>query len=297
MNPVFYLLAVIAGIITGGLTSMIGASGVMIIVPVLTMLFHVGAHTAIGTSLFVDVIASAVVSYTYFRNGNVELKSGIWIAVSSIAGAQLGSLLASQIQEGSLSALFGVILVLSGIMMFIKAYRKKQDDQEQQNRKIRFAKGWQQIVSSIVIGVGIGIISGMFGAGGGGMILLTLIAVLSYPMHKAIGTSTLIMAMTAFSSTIGYAYRGNLNLPLGCVLSVGAVIGGVIGGRYANKVNEKTLQKVVYSKYGGDIDGEGVAISYYNQSPIRQRWSSLGTKAGRKNEDAVFGSRNNKRSS
>lgn len=85
----------------------------------------------------------------------------------------------------------------------------------------------------------------MLGAGGGGMILITLIVVLAYPMHKAIGTSTLIMAMTALSSTIGYAYRGNLNLQLGCILSVGAIIGGIIGGRYANKVNEKTLSKIV----------------------------------------------------
>jgi len=243
MESTFYLLAIIAGIITGGLTSMIGASGVMIIVPVLTMLYNVETHTAIGTSLFVDVFASITVAYTYFRNGNVELRSGIWIAVASITGAQLGSIFASKINEGPLSLLFGIVLVLSGIMMFIKANSKKQE--EQKPRKVRFEKGWQQIVSSIIIGIGIGIISGMFGAGGGGMILLTLIVVLAYPMHKAIGTSTLIMAMTALSSTIGYARMGNIDFKLGCIISLGAIIGGILGGRYANSVNEKTLQKIV----------------------------------------------------
>jgi len=245
MESTFYLLAIIVGIITGGLTSMIGASGVMIIVPVLTMLYNVETHTAIGTSLFVDVFASITVAYTYFRNGNVELKSGIWIAVASITGAQLGSMFASKINEGPLSLLFGGVLVLSGIMMFIKANSKKPEENEQKPRKVRFEKGWQQIVSSIIIGIGIGIISGMFGAGGGGMILLTLIVVLAYPMHKAIGTSTLIMAMTALSSTIGYARMGNINFKLGCIISLGAIIGGVLGGRYANSVNEKTLQKIV----------------------------------------------------
>ena len=44
MNYIFYLLAIITGLITGGLTSLIGASGVMIIVPVLTMLFHIETH-------------------------------------------------------------------------------------------------------------------------------------------------------------------------------------------------------------------------------------------------------------
>jgi len=51
MNLIFYLLAIITGLITGGLTSLIGASGVMVIVPVLTMLFHVETHTALDRNL------------------------------------------------------------------------------------------------------------------------------------------------------------------------------------------------------------------------------------------------------
>jgi uncharacterized membrane protein YfcA len=242
MNVMFYLLAVAIGVVTGGITSLIGASGVMVIVPVLTMFFHVSAHSAIGTSLFVDVIASITVSYTYFKNGNIEIKSGLWMAVSSIAGAQLGALFSSQIKEGPLSAMFGIILVIAGIGLLIKSYKKKGKEKEP---KAKFTKGWQQIVSSIIIGIGIGILSGLFGAGGGVMILLALIVIMSYPLHKAIGTSTLIMAMTALSSTIGYAYRGNIDLILGCFLSIGAVIGGILGSRYANRVNEKALQKVV----------------------------------------------------
>lgn len=242
MNIAFYLLAIAIGIVTGGITSLIGASGVMVIVPVLTMIFHVNAHSAIGTSLFVDVIASITVSYTYFKNGNIEIKSGIWMALSSIAGAQLGALFSSQIKEGPLSGMFGVILVISGVGLILKSYKQKSEAKES---KIRFTKGWQLITASILIGIGIGILSGLFGAGGGAMILLALVVIMSYPLHKAIGTSTLIMAMTALSSTIGYAYRGNIDLILGCFLSAGAVVGGILGSKYANSVNEKVLQKVV----------------------------------------------------
>ena len=245
MNLAFYLFAVIIGVITGGITSLIGASGVMIIVPILTMLFKVSVHTAIGTSLFVDVIASLTVAYSYYKNGNMELKSGIWIALTSIIGAQLGALFASKMGEGNLSSSFGVVLVIAGLSMVRKSYKEKDDSSETVNHFISFKKEWQKILAALFIGLGIGILSGIFGAGGGVMILLALIMLMSFPLHKAIGTSTLIMAITALSSTIGYAARGKIDFALGSFLAVGAVLGAILGSRYANKVNEKTLLKIV----------------------------------------------------
>ncbi|MGY0373724.1 sulfite exporter TauE/SafE family protein [Clostridium sp. JNZ J1-5] len=245
MNVIFYLLAIAIGIITGGITSLIGASGVMIIVPILTMLFKVSVHAAIGTSLFVDVIASLTVAYSYYKNGNIELKSGIWIALTSIIGAQLGASLASKMGEGNLSSSFGIVLIIAGFSMIRKSYKEKSNSSDNLSKFIHFEKEWQKIVSALIIGLGIGILSGIFGAGGGVMILLALIVLMSFPLHKAIGTSTLIMAITALSSTIGYAARGNIDLSLGSLISVGAILGGILGSRYANKVNEKTLQKIV----------------------------------------------------
>lgn len=77
------------------------------------------------------------------------------------------------------------------------------------------------------------------------MIFLALIVLLSFSLHKAIGTSTFIMSITAFSSAIGYGIRGNINFILGSFVAAGAVFCGFLGSRYANKVNEKTLQSVV----------------------------------------------------
>lgn len=245
MGFTFYLLAIGIGVITGGITSLIGASGVMIIVPILTMLFKVSVHTAIGTSLFVDVIASLTVAYSYYKNDNIELKSGMWIALTSIIGAQFGALFASKMGEGKLSSCFGVVLILAGLSMIRKSYKEKKDSTDTLAGFIQFKAEWQKIVSALVIGLGIGILSGIFGAGGGVMILLALIVLMSFPLHKAIGTSTLIMAITALSSTVGYGVRGKIDFALGTLISAGAVLGGILGSRYANKVNEKTLQKAV----------------------------------------------------
>lgn len=245
MNLVVYLLAISTGGITGGMASLIGASGVMIIVPILTMFFKVSVHTAIGTSLFVDVIASLTVSYSYYKNGNIDLKSGIWIALTSVIGAQFGAAFASNIGESKLSYSFGIFLVIGGLSMFYDSFKGKNDSLDTLRGFIHFKKEWQKISAVLITGLGIGILSGLFGAGGGVMILIALIVLMSFPLHKAIGTSTLIMSITAFSSAAGYAVRGNINLMLGSFLAVGAVLGGILGSRYANEVNEKTLQGAV----------------------------------------------------
>jgi len=245
VDLVFYLLAIGMGIITGGITSLIGASGVMIIVPILTMVFNVSIHTAIGTSLFVDVIASLTVAYTYYKNGNIELKSGVWITLTSIIGAQFGAFYANRLGEGNLTSSFGIVLVAVGLFMIRNSFKKNRPSADALNKSIRFKKEWQKTLAALMTGLVVGIISGIFGAGGGVMILIALIAIMSFQLHKAIGTSTLIMALTALSSTVGYAARGNIDLVLGSLLATGAVMGGIAGSRYANRINEKTLQKVV----------------------------------------------------
>jgi uncharacterized membrane protein YfcA len=95
------------------------------------------------------------------------------------------------------------------------------------------------------LGFLLGIISGIFGAGGGIMFLLTLIVLLKYPLHKAVGTSTLMMTLTALSGAIGYALNGYVS-PLAFILvGAGSIVGGRIGAVYANKVPEASLSKII----------------------------------------------------
>lgn len=235
-----YIILIIIGLITGSITSLVGASAVTLIVPTLSMLFHVDVHTAIGTSLFVDIITSIVVSYNYYRKGHVELKSALWIAAASIIGAQFGANIANNTKGVTLSGLFGVLLIFSGLN---ELHRSKKNTQT--HKRIHFKHKWGEILTAIAIGIGIGILSGIFGAGGGVMILLALVVILGYPMHMAVGTSTLIMAITAFSSDVGYFMHGHIDFFYGILLSIGAVTGGIIGSKYANKINDKLLSKIL----------------------------------------------------
>jgi uncharacterized membrane protein YfcA len=103
----------------------------------------------------------------------------------------------------------------------------------------------KKIIVSFVLGVVIGVNCGIFGAGGGVLIMMVLIFIFEYQIHSAVGTSTIIMAMTAASATAGYVIQGNINFFDGFVVSFGTIAGGLYGARLANMASEKALTKVV----------------------------------------------------
>ena len=77
MNISMIIVMILIGIFTGIVTGLTGASGVIAVVPLVNMLLNFSIHESIGTSLIVDTIAPLAISYTYYKHGNIDIKSGI----------------------------------------------------------------------------------------------------------------------------------------------------------------------------------------------------------------------------
>jgi hypothetical protein len=243
------------GFVAGIVTGLIGASGVMLIVPVLVMLGFT-VFDAIGVSLFADTVASLVVSWTNYQANNLNLKQGWWIAVGSILGAQLGSYISPNIPEVGLGNSFAIFLFLSALIFWRRgknngsASLEDRLGENDKNNALLALLRKNVIISGLLLGMLVGIISGLLGAGGGVMILLILVFVMGYKVHEGIGTSTFIMAFTAASGALGHAITGNLPAKAALFTALGTVIGGRIAAKYANKVNEAVLSKTVGSIFG-----------------------------------------------
>jgi|SRR6266540_701994 len=101
------------------------------------------------------------------------------------------------------------------------------------------------IVVPIVIGIFIGILSGMVGIGGG--VVLTPILIFGYHMtqHKAQGTSlAMLLLPTGFLAFWKYYKAGNADLKLGLLIAVGVFIGGQFGGQWAQQISDTGLRKI-----------------------------------------------------
>jgi hypothetical protein len=242
-----YLIYLMIGIAAGVCTGLIGASGVAVTVPALT--------TAIGTSLAVDVVASIIVSSTFNKYGNLNLRQGMYMAVAAVTGAQIASRLAALVPEIGLGRAFGVLLIINGVMFWRRGIQKStavaceispaanNETGEVSERTKPSPPVLRDHILAVILGLGIGTISGFLGAGGGIMILMVLVFVLHYPVHVAIGTSTLIMAFTAASAALGYAWNGYISLPVLIFAGIGTIIGGRSTSAFANKLSEEMLGK------------------------------------------------------
>ena len=248
-------IEILIGLATGLVVGITGASGVLLVVPLLTILMGVSMHTAVGTSLFVDVITPLFVAYSYYKRGNVNMKAALWLAIGAILGAQVGALVANKfIPSGAMNIGFIVFLFVMAITMWVRSGKPPRE-----NQSVRLAEmNTRNRLITFGIGLLLGVNSGLFGAGGGMMFLLVLMVVLKYPTKLAVGTSSLIMAMTAASGTIGYALQGTVDWRVGAIIAVAAVITGLLGARLANKVSEKNPQPHCGSYVCGDRGADGV---------------------------------------
>ena len=238
------VIMLLAGWGAGVVTGLVGASAVVIVTPILITFLGVNPYTAIGISLATDVVASSVSAYTYKKNDNIRIKEGINISVLTVIAAIIGSYLSNFMSATALGGSTGIVIIFMGIS-FIRTPLNERLETFKEKVNLSF---WQdrKILSTIFFGTFIGLMTGIFGAGGGMMILIVLAFIFGYPIHMAVGTSVLIMTFSALSGSISH-FVIEQYIPITDIIicGIGAYIGAVMAANYANIISEKKLSKLI----------------------------------------------------
>lgn len=229
------LYFILLGLLVGAMVGMTGASGVLVMVPFLSSTTLIPMPIILGTSLLVDVIVSFSVTSTYASFKNVKVRGIHWILIGSFLGAQAGSFFVIVIPKSLIISIIAIGMIGFGVRML----NEKKEDENKKETKI--GKTWQMLLWGIVVGL----TTGLFGAGGGVMTFLMLRYFLKFSTKQAIGTSTLIMLITAIFGVSGYYLNENLDINLGFKIGVPAFVMGIIISFVANKTKEKMLNNVI----------------------------------------------------
>lgn len=120
MNLSFIVFLVIIGLLAGLFSGLLGVGGGLVMIPLMVVLLGYSQHEAQGTSLAVLAIpVTFLAAYNYYTEGFVNWKFALIIAVSFLIGGFFGSKLAITIDKDLLKKIFGVILIIAAIKMFL----------------------------------------------------------------------------------------------------------------------------------------------------------------------------------
>ena len=173
------VLAVAVGISLG----LLGGGGSILTVPLLVYVAGMEPKHAIATSLFVVGVTSALAAITHARAGRVRWRVAAVFGLVAMAGAYGGGLLARFIPGTVLLIAFAVIMGAAGLAMLRGRTTTATNDRP------------MPVIRIATLGIVVGVISGLVGAGGGFLLVpaLALLGGLSMPL--AVGTSLVIISM------------------------------------------------------------------------------------------------------
>lgn len=227
------LLAIASGSLVGFTLGLIGGGGSILAVPLLVYVVGVPSpHVAIGTSAIAVAASAAINLAGHARAQTVKWPCALVFAASGIVGAALGAQLGKMVDGARLLALFGVLMVVIGVLMLKPRRGGSNPDVKLDAQSVTTLLPWL-IGGGLVVGA----LSGFFGIGGGFVIVPGLIAATAMPLINAIGSS--LVSVTAFGATTAasYAWSGLVDWPLALLFIAGGAVGGLAGTRLARHLS------------------------------------------------------------
>lgn len=233
-----WLILLGGGLLSGILAGFLGIGGGIVLVP-LQKALGLTTIEAVATSSLAILITATSGSIQNWRMGFLRLKQVLNLGLPGLFSAQLGVFLANIIPEFILLICFALLLLTNIYLVQLRKHLKKE---ENKNKPQRFEKlKISPTVSRIITGSLAGVLAGLFGIGGGVIMVPLQILLLGETIKIAIQNSLGVIVITAISASIGHAMSGNLLLLPGLILGSGGLIGAQISTRFLPKFPDRVI--------------------------------------------------------
>ena len=212
---------------------LLGGGGSILAVPVLAYGAGLPAKEAIATSLIVVGVTALFALLPHARRGHVEWRTGALFSVTAMVGAYLGGLAAGWFSGTVLLLLFSAMMVITALAMF----RGRGELNAEQGKPL-------PVLLVVAEGLAVGAATGLVGAGGGFLVVPALVLLGGMEMHKAVGTSLMVIALKSFAAFAGHASHVSIDGELALTVTTAAVLGSGVGAAFASRVPAQQLRQV-----------------------------------------------------
>jgi len=217
------------------------------IIPAMGVPPDIAIRIAFGTSLLVILPTAISGTWRHNKNKAIHWKTALILGSCALGGALVGATLAARLPKETLEAGFGGLVLAIALWMGLGLMPRLRREAEEPRENFGLVAA---------CGFPIGVVVGLTGLGGGALIVPTLMLVLNFPMHIAIGTSVASIILASLGGIVGYIVNGlgvpgllphsigYVNLPIWLCLAATSIPLAQLGARAAHALPAKQLRYI-----------------------------------------------------
>jgi uncharacterized membrane protein YfcA len=254
----FSLILLVSSLAAGLLGALSGLGGGVVIVPLLTVIFHVDIHYAIGASLVSVIATSSGAAAAYVREGFSNIRVGMFLEIATTLGALLGAWLTTRVPTHAIGIIFGLVLLYSAYTALKQHHEIVTQRPDALAMRLRL-KGTlptgpdthqdyvaQRVPAGFSLMTVAGTLSGLLGIGSGAVKVIAMDQAMRLPFKVSTTTSNFMIGVTAAASAGLYLRSGYMAPALAMPVMLGVLVGSLIGSRLLVRVHVRTL-KIVFA--------------------------------------------------
>jgi len=253
----FTIILLLGAYLAGLAGSLTGLGGGVVIIPLLTLFFHVDIRYAIGAALVASIATSSGSASAYVKVGITNIRLGMFLEIATTAGAVLGAIIAVYTPVNLVAILFGIMLIFSAAMTL----RKKHEGALLEGSRLSYQlklNGSYPTKDGVIdyklknVGAGFsimtiaGMLSGLLGIGSGALKVLAMDTAMKVPFRVSTTTSNFMVGVTAAASAVVYLQRGYIDPGIAFPVIIGVLAGAFTGSKLLMKIDVKKL-KLIFS--------------------------------------------------
>lgn len=250
-----YLILAALGLFSGVVGALVGLGGGIILVPAtifigidLGLIDGITPQTVVGLSVIMMIFTGLGSTLSFMKKKTVDFKSGFIFFIGSAPGTIIGAFINKRLDLPSFNLYFGVLLIILATILIIRKYLKPVEWFVKHGTKrefvdmmgIKHTYGYP-IWFALILTFGVGLASGLFGIGGGSIIVPAMILLFVFPPHVAVGTSMFMVFLSAILNSVTHISLGNVPWLYTIPIIPAAYYGAKLGAFLNQKMKSETL--------------------------------------------------------
>ncbi|OAH58357.1 MULTISPECIES: sulfite exporter TauE/SafE family protein [Bacillaceae] len=246
-----WLILLAIGLIAAAIGALVGLGGGIIIVPALlflgstSLLDPVSPQIAVGTSSVILIVTGLSSTLAYMKQKKVDYKLGFILFIGSAPGSIIGAYANKGLDMSQFSLYFGLFMVFMSFVLMFKNRAKPILGTRGMPRTFTDNEGTHtysiEPITGTLASFIVGFFGGLFGIGGGSLMVPAMIMLFAVPPHVAVATSMLLIFLSAGASSITHISLGNVEWLYAVVLVPGAWFGAKLGAWLNARIASKTV--------------------------------------------------------